>query len=158
MGVCQMTLEGFNGNSSAGLIGQQSGSDTVNLAAKLLPFGYRFYCHLWISTSALPGKIIAAKSALPASRGSLLFRGGQTLREFRSLVVAVQRIASGRQPLPRRRSAIAEGSADSLTLNRPPFRGVPQQFRIGQHHSPDSHEINPSFAHRRLRHVGEKVL
>src|SRR5215469_14924501 len=82
----------------------------------------------------------------------------QFFRELRIFVIAVQRIASRRQSLPRRRRAIAERSANSLVLDRFSLARINKDFRIRQNRSPQPHRIDPSFAHRRLRHVRQEIL
>ena len=70
----------------------------------------------------------------------------------------VERIASGGQAVARRGGAIAEGPANPLVLKRLPFDSVPQYFGIGQHHPPQANRIDPSLAHRGLRHVRQEIL
>src|SRR5260370_19101636 len=70
-------------------------------------------------------------------------RNLQLLRQCGTLVVAVQRIATRRQTLPRRGRAIAECSANSLVLDFISLRRIPQYLGIGQHHPSEPNQTRP---------------
>src|SRR5262249_3782858 len=98
-------------------------------------------------------------AAAPWTRGSCSrLRQFQLFRKFRILVVTVQRIASRRQTLPRCRRAIAERPANALVLDGFPRARIAENLRIRQNHSSHPHAVRPSCAHRRLRHIRQKIL
>src|SRR5262245_21075475 len=75
-----------------------------------------------------------------------------------ALVKIVQRIATRRQAVARRGSAVTERPAHTLASQRAAFQDVAWQIRIRQNHSSEPDAIHPAFPQRCLRDVGQKIL
>ena len=74
---------------------------------------------------------------------SLRFRGGQLRHHDGVFVVAIERIASRRQAVPRGGGAVAEGATNSLVLKGAPVGSVQKHFGISQRHAPQADSVDP---------------
>src|SRR4030095_1982678 len=77
---------------------------------------------------------------------------------LRMLVMFVKRITARGHSRARRRRTIAERAAHLLSLQLATANHIQRKPWVGKHHSPQSHAIDPAFAHRSLGNVRQKIL
>src|ERR1700737_477090 len=133
MGGAEMLPEGFDSYAAVRFIGQERCCYASDVAAKLSAFEYFFNLH--------------------SSNSSFCFHRRQLGRHWRALVIAVQRVAAGRQAVARSGCTIAKGPANSFVLHDVPLGCIPKQPWICKDHAPESDQIAPPVAQGRLRSV-----
>src|SRR5437667_6723101 len=94
----------------------------------------------------------------PGKSMSSFLRLFQFFRQRRIFVVLIQRIATRRQSVAGGGCAIAEGPANQLAIELDACRCLPEKLGIAENHAAEPHEVDPSFAHRGLRHMRQEVL
>ena len=101
------------------------------------------------SWAAVPGRLIRLDRLLDRL---------QRLRFGQLLVVIIQRIAAGDQPVPGPGRTVAERAADPFPLQLAALQYIGRQLGVRQHHPPDADQVDPAGTHDGLGHVRQIVL